>query len=162
MTTYTPHIQHADDYEITQDTLLIKPFYDIEFSSVIMESNQTYYVKQTPLQLIKQACLTNGSSFDGRSTFSVSSLGIKSKPPILISESQAIIAAPTHSPSNPRCEWFFSRHVVAIDETSQEGKNGTQVTFRDRTKVFFEISHNQFLGALTKAHRCQAFLQNFQ
>lgn len=65
MAIYSADIYQADDYEITQDTLLIKPFYDIEFSSVIMESNQTYYVKQTPLQLIKQACLTNGSSFDG-------------------------------------------------------------------------------------------------
>ncbi|MEN0644965.1 competence protein ComK [Alkalicoccobacillus gibsonii] len=152
---------YVDDYAISSKTLLIKPQYDMEYSAVVMEEDSTYHVSQTPLQLIKTACLTNGSSYDGRSKFSVASLGIKSKPPILISEGLGIIAAPTHSPSNPKCEWFFSRHVVAIDETMQEGKNGTQVTFRDRTKVFFHISHNQFLHALTKAHRCQAFLQNF-
>ncbi|MFK3936234.1 competence protein ComK [Alkalihalobacillus sp. NPDC078783] len=154
-------IHYSDDYGIGPQTLLIKPNHDIEYSTKIMEPNRTYYVKQTPLQLIETACLSNGSSYDGRSKFSVASLGIKSKPPILISESQAIIAAPTHSPSNPKCQWFFPRHIVSSDGNVQEGKDGTQVIFRDRTKIFLEISHSQFLHALTKAHRCQAFLQNF-
>ncbi|MCM2675930.1 competence protein ComK [Alkalicoccobacillus plakortidis] len=154
-------IRHVDDYAINEQTLFIQPYRDIEYSTKVMEPNTTYLVKQTPLQLVQSACLANGSSYDGRRLYSLYSLGIKSKPPIMISEGLAIIAAPTLSPSNPNCEWFFSRHVVSCIAEKQEGKVGTQIMFRDRTSIFLDISHSQFLNALDKAHRCQAFLQNF-
>lgn len=55
-------------YEITKDTLALLPARNMNYRTIVIERHETYYVQQTPLEIIKAACLEGGATYDGRRT----------------------------------------------------------------------------------------------
>ncbi|WP_209121174.1 competence protein ComK [Alkalihalobacillus sp. BA299] len=52
--------------DINRDTSALLPAYHTDYQTIIWEQNHRFYVKKTPLQLIKEACLEGGADLDGR------------------------------------------------------------------------------------------------
>ncbi|WP_449537863.1 competence protein ComK [Ferdinandcohnia sp. Marseille-Q9671] len=101
-------------YEVTPQTMAILPTANLEYSAIVIEEHQTIYVKQTPLQIIKAACLEGGASYEGRRKAVTHLTGAIQKVPLPINPRRNIFAFPTHSPTAFECSWIFQYHVKAI------------------------------------------------
>ncbi|TSB48579.1 competence protein ComK [Alkalicoccobacillus porphyridii] len=154
-------IRYVPDYDINEKTLLILPHKDIEYESKVFEPNIEYYVKRKPLELLEQSCLDNGSNLQGRIDFVRSRLGQRNKVPVLIKENQPVVASPTHSPKNPECQWIFTTHISDSKQYKNSGKNGTLVTFKDRSMIFLNIPKSQFSIMVNRAHMCHGLMRYF-
>src|SRR5690625_5946515 len=53
-------------YIITTKTYALIPTRSTDHQTKVIEEDHTYYVNQSPLELIKLNCLLNGSDFTGR------------------------------------------------------------------------------------------------
>ncbi len=101
-------------YTITTNTLAVVPARTIEYSSIVLESNQQCYIKQTPFEIIKASCINYWSTYDGRRQTTIQQTGFKQKTPIPISKQNNIIAFPTHSPINYDCCWIIYSPYLRI------------------------------------------------
>ena len=151
----------VSDYEINAETLMMTPNHDVDFHTKVLEPRFEYFVKKTPMELLKQACLYNGSTYDGRVMFARTQLGQRNKVPVLISERLAIIASPTHSPANPYCNWIFTAHVSESKTFNMAEKIGTLVIFKDRSCSFLDLPTTQFKSLTNKALMCQGLLRQY-
>jgi competence protein ComK len=123
----------CDNYEISENTLALKPAYNLEYSTIVLEGKEEYYVRKTPLELIKRAALIGGAEYDGR-RFAVSYLtGIKKKVPIPINPQKNIYTFPTQSPSQMDCHWIFFSHVNLISGAASVKK--TIIVFENGKKL---------------------------
>lgn len=125
-------------YSINENTMAILPAYEIEYESIVMEVNHTYYIKKPPLQLIQQNCLINGASYDGRRE-SVSFLtGYSRCIPIPINPRHDIYAFPTHSPQNDHCSWIFFNHIQRVSRA--ENQDESIIYFKNKQILTLDIS----------------------
>ncbi len=53
-------------YEVNPQTKAILSVAEIEYLTIVLEEDKQILVRQTPLQMIKAACLEGGASFEGR------------------------------------------------------------------------------------------------
>ncbi|THE09924.1 competence protein [Bacillus timonensis] len=102
-------------YEITHQTMAIQSVAEIEYSAIVREEDKTILVRQTPLQIIKAACLEGGASYEGRRKAVTHLTGAMQKVPIPINPRRKIFAFPTHSPTTFECNWIFFHHIKSID-----------------------------------------------
>ncbi|WP_407270049.1 competence protein ComK [Radiobacillus sp. PE A8.2] len=102
------------NYAITISTMALCPARHIDYDTIVYERDRTLYVKKTPLQLIKSACIDYGASYDGRRAAVTHKLNFRKKVPIPISISYNIYAFPTQSAKHYDCTWIFFSHVKAI------------------------------------------------
>lgn len=112
--------QVIDEYIITEDTLAILPVKHIEYSSVVYELGEGYYVRQTPMQIIKASCKAYHSSYDGRREATISLTNAKYKSPIIIRERDDLLAFPTISPKKFECAWILATHIKTIENPNNE------------------------------------------
>ncbi|MFP7470619.1 competence protein ComK [Niallia taxi] len=124
-----------DDYEISEKTLALKPAYNLEYSTIVLEGTEEYYIKKTPLELIKQASLFGGAEYDGRRCAVSFLTGIKKKIPIPINPQKNIYAFPTQSPSQMDCHWIFFSHVNLISGASSVSNKSTMIVFQNGRKL---------------------------
>lgn len=102
-------------YEINKKTMVLIPVSNWEYSTLVLEADgKRLYVKETPFQLIKDACLKGGSTYEGRRAAVVKLTNIKNKVPIPINPYEQICAFPTHSPYQFNCHWIFFEHIASI------------------------------------------------
>lgn len=128
-------------YKITEKTLSLQPAAHIEYQTIVEEEQQIYYVKQTPLQIIKEAVLHGGATYNGRREAISYLTGIQKKIPIPIEPNKQIYAFPTLSPTQNDCCWIFFHHVDAIrsyklpNDKSYRSiilfKNGTKLNMKE-------------------------------
>ncbi|GGM40547.1 hypothetical protein GCM10011351_28430 [Paraliobacillus quinghaiensis] len=102
------------DYYVTNRTIALLPVKHFEYDTVVIEVGCKKYVKQTALQIIKQACLDGASSYQGRRSAVSYKTGIKRKVPIPINLVKNIYAFPTQSPSQYDCSWIFYNHILCV------------------------------------------------
>src|SRR5699024_12209027 len=93
--------QIESKYIINKETVAILPAKQIEYHAVVTEGNQTVFVRQTPLELVKAACLANWCTYEGRRQAVMHHTGFKQKVPIPISINHEIFAFPTHAQLPP-------------------------------------------------------------
>lgn len=103
-----------DTYEINPQTMAILSVAEIEYSAIVLEENKKIYVRQTPLQIIKAACLEGGASYEGRRKAVTYLTGAMQKIPIPINPRRNIFAFPTHSPTTFECNWIFYHQIKTI------------------------------------------------
>ncbi|MRG87643.1 competence protein ComK [Salinibacillus xinjiangensis] len=111
-----------NDYFINESTLALLPATHHEYDTIVLVQDQKLYVRKTPLQLIKKACLEAGSSFNGRREAVIYQTSFFNKVPIPILPSRDIYAFPTHSPSDFQCQWIFYNHVQSIKTNRSPSK----------------------------------------
>ncbi|MFC4620290.1 competence protein ComK [Camelliibacillus cellulosilyticus] len=108
----TPDV--LSNYEIHRGTMAVLSASAIEFSSIALEVDGKLHIRKPPLQLIKEACLDGGSTYDGRRIAVTYLTGAQNKVPIPIHPMEQIYAFPTHSPQLHECHWLFYHHVLSI------------------------------------------------
>ncbi|MFS0821494.1 competence protein ComK [Bacillus sp. 1P02SD] len=101
-------------YEVNPQTMAILPAREIEYSAIVKEIHQIIYARQTPLQIIKAACLEGGATYEGRRKAVTHLTGAVQKVPIPINPRRKIFAFPTHSPTAFECNWIFHHHIKTI------------------------------------------------
>ncbi|WP_077618275.1 competence protein ComK [Bacillus sinesaloumensis] len=106
--------QILDFYEITPQTRAILAVAEIDYSAIVLEEDRTILVRQTPLQIIKAACLEGGASYEGRRKAVTHLTGAMQKVPIPINPCRKIFAFPTQSPTTFECNWIFYHHIKSI------------------------------------------------
>ncbi|WP_400243790.1 competence protein ComK [Niallia sp. JL1B1071] len=127
-------------YIAHESTMIIMPIEAIEYDAVVKEIDRTVYVKQTPLEIIKENLLIGGSDFDGRRRSITYKLGMQKKLPMPINPPRNIYAFPTHAPRQFHCQWIFTEHIDHIHPVKHKKKYKSVILFKNGEKVFMEVS----------------------
>lgn len=114
---------------INESTLALLPVKDVEYQTQVLEVDRVFYVRETPLDLIKQACKLDWTTYDGRRTAVMKRTGYEKKVPIPIDTYKKIVAFPTHGTKNMNCKWIFGNHIDYIMEHPSIRK-GSIVVFK--------------------------------
>ncbi|MEH7385787.1 competence protein ComK [Bacillus sp. JJ1521] len=142
-------------YEVTPLTMSILPARDIDYFAIVIEEYQTLYVRQTPLQIIKTACLEGGATYEGRRKAVTYLTGAIQKVPIPINPRRNIFAFPTHSPTAFECSWIFYHHIKTIIPI-QQINNATQsiIQFKNQQELPMTESHYLLEKQYTRTAMC--------
>jgi competence protein ComK len=98
-------------YKIGKTTMAIKSEYTTTHSSVIYDLNGQFESKKEVKELLNEACIQRGSTYEGRIKAAKALLSFKNKTPLMICPHECIYAFPTISPEKYQCTWIFLRHV---------------------------------------------------
>ncbi len=142
------------NYEITYDTQLIIPIKDT--NAKIVESEDVYLVKNTPMEILEHSCEYFGSSYEGRKEGTKKLLGITHKSPIIIEESRKIIFFPTTSPDNYNCIWI---NLEKIDKYFKIEKKKSAIKFKNGDIMHFDISYGSLSNQILRATRLKYILE---
>ena len=80
-------------YEFNKGTLAILP--NGKESSLIYEDDSRYIIDDNPLNIMEDSCKYFGSSYEGRKNGAKEILGAEYKVPIVIADTNELIAFPT-------------------------------------------------------------------
>lgn len=62
---------------INESTLALLPVRHIEYQTKVIEMNDSYYVRETPMELLHIACATDWVRYDDRRDYVMKRTGIK-------------------------------------------------------------------------------------
>nr|WP_309098455.1 competence protein ComK [Fredinandcohnia onubensis] len=141
-------------YEVNPQTQAILPAREIEYSSIVTEEHQTLYIRQTPLQIIRAACLEGGSTYDGRRKAVTHLTRAIQKVPIPINPRRNIFAFPTHSPTAFECNWIFYHHIKAIVPSQQSSTIQSIIQFKNQQELHMNESHYLLEKQYTRTGMC--------
>ncbi|WP_374724525.1 competence protein ComK [Calidifontibacillus erzurumensis] len=135
-------IKVFDHYEVNKSTMAILSVAHIDYSTLILEENQQIYVRKTPTQIIKEACIEGGSTYDGRRIAVMHAIGARQKVPIPIDQIDQIFAFPTQSPKSFECSWIFYHHVKYISTRKSTEHQVAQsiITFKNGQEIILDES----------------------
>lgn len=144
-----------NEYEITPDTMALISIAHVDYATLVRERHQTLYVKMTPFQIIKAACLEGGSTYEGRRKAVTYLTGAIQKVPIPINPRRNIFAFPTHSPTSFECSWIFYHHIKSI-VPSHQTSNRTQsiIQFKNQSELPMNESHYLLEKQYTRTAIC--------
>ncbi|MEH7223195.1 competence protein ComK [Bacillus sp. JJ1566] len=143
------------DYEINPDTMTLLSAAHIDYATIVRERHQILYVKKTPLQLIKAACLEGGATYEGRRKAVTHLTGAIQKVPIPINPRRNIFAFPTHSPTAFECNWIFYHHIKSIVPALQTGKAiQSIIQFKNHHELPMNESHYLLQKQYTRTGMC--------
>ncbi|WP_165445080.1 competence protein ComK [Gracilibacillus phocaeensis] len=142
------------NYRITKETLAIKPKYDMEYSTTIIEQNGHVDRQEKPLDIIKENCLHYGASYQGRKEAVTYRLGYKQKVPIPISPERGIYAFPTKSATAEGCCWLFLHAIIAVEVVDNE----VVVRLVNGERLVSDVSRYVLEEQMRKAGACRMVL----
>jgi competence protein ComK len=125
---------------ITSRTMAVYPAYHEKYRSIILNrSGETIYSEKSIKDLIDEACIRGGASYEGRVKAVRHMLSYHKKTPVMISEGPHIIAYPTMSPQHYSCIWLFCSHIENFSRTKGKTfvhfKNGSMLEVSCSVKV---------------------------
>lgn len=129
------------DYCVNKETLALLAAYAPDYDTIVIEADRELKIRKTPLQLIKQACLSGGASYAGRRDAVRYLTGAKNKVPIPVYPDQKIYAFPTKSPKQYECCWIFYDHIHTIKQHRfQDHSIGTMIIFKNGRQLPLSVS----------------------
>lgn len=144
-------------YAVNEATMALLPAAHIKYDTIAIESNQTVYIRQTPHQLLRRACLENWSTYEGRRESIKHHFGFKRKVPIPINPHKLLFAFPTHSPEDFACNWIFYSHVQTILPQPTLSKNADQeatIRFQNGHQLTLDVSRYVLQKQLERTGMC--------
>lgn len=118
-------------YEINEKTYGLFPARAIDYDTIVLEEGGIKYVRETPFNLIKQACLSSWSDYEGRRRAVIHRFNFQKRTPIPINKRRGLYFFPTHGQTNKDNSWIAFRHIKNIDEEKKsKDKNGV-IVFHD-------------------------------
>ena len=144
-----------DQYVVNEHTLSLVPAKQIEYDTIVYERDHTFYVRKTPLQIIKDSCLANWHDYDGRRKGVMHKRNYRRKVPIPIDEERSIIAFPTHSTQDFDCHWIISLHILDIKPTPNA--NQAIIVFKNRLQLTLDVSAFILKTQFEKALACMDY-----
>jgi len=107
------------------------------YATLILEKGRSIYVIQSPLQLIKQACLDHYSTYQGRVEAVIYHTGFQSKVPIPIAPDNLYLF-PTHAFYHYDCCWITHHHVYQIKKKND--KNAATILFNSEKTIELPVT----------------------
>lgn len=109
------------------------------------------------MQLIEEACLIYGSTYEGRRKSAMYRTHLKRKVPIPVSISRDIYTFPTHSPNDHDCVWIFLRHVQFVQGIASENSDDEKslILFDDQLKLSLDVSSYIIEKQLERTELCK-------
>ena len=141
-----------EDYLINEKTLALEPAQTIDCDTIVIERRNTVYVRKTPLQLIKKACIYNWTTYDGCREAVMKNTNYKKKLPILINKEKNICTFPTHAIKHIDCKWIFWNHILKIIKDQET--NGSIIQFYDGTHLSVPVSYYILQKQYERASEC--------
>ena len=129
-------------YIINQNTLFIQELETLE----IYEKDQKFLYQGSLNKILDESCNYYGSSFQGRKKATKYLIGITSKAPIILSESQNLFLFPIFSSRNKVSLWFVYNNILSY----RKNERFVDVTFKNNQQITFLISYNIFHNQLLK------------
>ncbi len=128
--------------DINPNTMALLPARTPDYDTITLETTGELYIRKTPLQLIKQACLEGGSTYEGRKAAVDYLTGAKHKVPIPINPIDHIYTFPTHSPKEFDCCWLFHEHIRSIKPYQRANQpNRTMILFKNHEQLKLACSY---------------------
>src|SRR5690625_7833137 len=84
-------------YKINSHTQALLPAKSINYQTIVIEENKILYVRQTPLEIIRQGCVDDWSDYVSRRNAVMHHTSFIQRLPIPVNISKAIYFFPTHS-----------------------------------------------------------------
>lgn len=142
-----------NDYEINELTLAVLPLG--KNTSLVYEDDDVYNVDKSTLDIVKDSCLTYGSTLDGRIKGTERLIGVKYKPPVVIDEVKEIIFFPTCSCRYKIPIW------VGLKNLKSYYKNDSFVVleFRNNVKIRINESYGTINNQILRASRLESVLR---
>ncbi|RLL43918.1 competence protein [Oceanobacillus piezotolerans] len=152
------------DYSINPQTAALIPIMHQDYKTIIIEKDKQLFINQTPIDLIKKACLVYLSTYEGRRKAVMHQMNYKRKIPIPINPSLHIISFPTHSTSHSNCCWIFYKHVKEIEKHPLKNQSDSSIiTFSNDTQLLIDVSPYILRKQYKRAEMClELFLSNSQ
>lgn len=138
-------------YIIKKLTSGILPARQIDYDSIVIEGEKTLYIRQTPLDIIKQSCIDNWSSYEGRKEAVIHHTGFKQKLPIPVNKQIPIVAFPTHALKHINCAWLMYDHVVNYVPAKSDPTKKTTITFLNGKSITIDVSIRSFTSQMTRS-----------
>lgn len=145
------------EYEISRTTEALLPAKELLHDTRIYDRSGVYLSKKSQIDLICDACLEGGSTYDGRRKAMVYHLKYEHQTPIVISTANGICAFPTESPDNLDCYWIFYHHVRNMMPLS---KHSTIVHFHSGLKIEVPVSYARLQKQMERMGRCISHYSN--
>lgn len=135
-----------DYYEINKETIALIP---IDLSTTkVYEFDKIICLNIPIMKIVKDSCISFGSSYEGRHEGTKKLIGVSHKSPIIVEESQKIIYFPTSSPRLSDCCWISLKHIKEYKKNNKK----TIVFFENGQKIELNVSlgsfDNQYLHAM--------------
>lgn len=137
--------QIIDHYEVNQNTMALLSVAHMEYSTLVLEESQQFYVRKTPIQIVREACLEGGSTYDGRRRAVSHRTGSHQKVPIPINPKDKIFAFPTHSPKSHECNWIFYHHVKYISKLKSPDQQDVQSVITFTNGQHISLHESQYI-----------------
>jgi competence protein ComK len=106
---------------------LYPAYHDVYQTIILDQSGEAFLTERPMMELINEACIQNGASYDGRVQAVRHVLPYLRKTPLMISKEPHIFAFPTMSPKHYECTWLFYLHIESFSQS--QGK--TYVHFKN-------------------------------
>ena len=142
-------------YEFSKGTLAIVP--KDEDSSIVLEDSDQYIVQDKPFNIMEDSCRYFGSSYEGRKEGAKTILGAEYKVPIVVEDSNNLIAFPTTSPFAPDCVWISLKRVYNIMKVDNYN---TKIIFDNKEEIVVPCSFRSVENQLSRASRLDLVLRN--
>lgn len=110
------------------------PVFHTDYQTIVFEGDNQLYVRKPLMELIKQACLRDFSSYERRRIAVINQTGYDRKVPIPIDTYEDIYAFPTHSPKNYKCSWLFPAHIRSITPDIEDASK-SKITFHNSRSI---------------------------
>lgn len=111
---------------ITSTTVALFPAYHHSYQTIILDlAGRKIYSEKPALDIINEACLHDGASYEGKIQAVRHALPYLRKTPLIINKDQHIYAFPTMSPHKYECVWLFHLHIQSFSQN----QNKTTITF---------------------------------
>lgn len=151
-------------YQINEQTLALLPAFHFDYDTIVLEVDRTLYVKMKPLQLVEQACLDGGATYEGRRGAVTYQTGAKRKVPIPICPQRNLFTFPTQSPSEFTCHWIFYTHVHAITpcRTTKKSNIKAIITFKNGQQLPMSESYYLLQRQMQRTAICILHYTDFQ
>lgn len=134
-----------NDYVVQKNAIALLPAKSMEYHTIVLTTDKKLYIKLTPFEIIKNSCLQEFATYEGRKRAIQQLTNFKNKVPIPINTSQDIFGFPTSSPIKDDCIWLFYHHIKELEDNhkngSVKGKAKSTVHFLNNTLLPLDISY---------------------
>lgn len=144
-----------DTYIANENTYMLLPTRTYNSYSIALEKEAIYYVKQTPLEIIKHSCeKLDWVTYEGRKLIIADTLNLPYHTPMMLSQGKEIFAFPTMSPLHQECCWIFQHADIDIGKAF----NKAALFINWEKKIHLDISYHTLQVQFGKAFHLQNVL----
>lgn len=148
-------------YSIHPNTMALLPSNHLDYDTIVKEPDRDIYVKQKPLELIKQACLERFATYEGVREAVQHNTGFKRKVPIPINLHLNLYFFPTHATNHFDCCWISYYHVLRIEKSLTNYSSST-ILFKSGESLHLDVSPYILNRQMKRTLKCFAVNLDFR